>query len=294
LVSAGILITLMLTWAGWAVLPARHRTDYVLHVLPAGDGAATVLAAPDGSAAVIDVGTNTNSDAGVTAARALRASGVRQVDAAVISHGNVDHFSGLPSLMEHMPVQRWLTNADLARMHTNANPTLPAVAALRAACPPPATLRAGDHLTIGDAELDVLWPPADLDPRWSVNDCSLVIRLTTAGRTVLLPGDIEAPAMNVLLDAEHAGRLSLKADVLIAPHHGQVIVGLTANWLAAVSPQAVIVSSRTPRPKLIALVAEVLGPQARTLLTGEVGAIAVHVSPDGGLTIETPYAPVRF
>jgi competence protein ComEC len=280
-----------IAWTGWTILPAGQGTGHAFHVLAAGNGGAMLLATPNGSAAVFDVGTDTNSDVGEATANALRALGIRRVDAVVISHGNIDHYSGLPTLMRRIPVERWLTNAHFAGQDDPRGPLQELLGHLPRRDLLPAALHAGDSLQVGDVELDVLWPPADLDETWSVNDRSLVLRADIRGCTVLLTGDIETSALSALLAAEREGRVDLKADVLIAPHHGQVIPRVTADFLAAVAPRVVIASTRTPRPKLEALVAETLGEVARALLTVEAGAVVVRVGPDGQFATETPYEP---
>ncbi len=290
LVAANAIALLALAWTGWAVLPASRGLGYALTVLAAGNGNAMVLTTPDGSAAVLDVGTDTNSDIGETTARALRALGVRRVDAAIVSHANVDHYSGLPSLMRRMPVERWLTNPYWPSQFSPESVLPELIAQLPKDRAAPAALRAGDQHRIGDATLAVLWPPDGLDETWTVNDRSLVLRVTAAGRTILLTGDLEAAGIVALLEAERQGRISLKADVLIAPHHGQVIRDLSADFYAAVAPRVVIASTRTPRPKLESLVPEALGPTARLLLTGQVGAVTLRISPAGQLAVQTPYA----
>ena len=71
LLKAWVGFLAVLAWIGWIVLPATRGPGDVLHVLAIGNGSAMLLTTPDGSAAVCDVGTDTNSDAGETAARAL-------------------------------------------------------------------------------------------------------------------------------------------------------------------------------------------------------------------------------
>jgi len=248
-----------------------------------------LLTAPDGSTAVLDAGTDTNSDIGATAARALRALGVRGIDAVVVSHANLDHYSGLPTLLRRLPVERWLTNAYFADPQTPHSPLKELLAQLPQPGFRPAALHAGDQLRVGDATLDVLWPPEGLDETWTVNDRSLLLRVTVAGHTLLVTGDLEARGLASLLDSEREGEISLQADVLIAPHHGQVIPGVTERFYAAVAPRVVIVSTRTPRPKLKSLVTSTLGPTARVLLTGEAGSVTVRITPTGELRLETPY-----
>jgi len=290
LVAAGLATLLALAWVGWAILPpGLGHADCVLCVLAVGNGSAALLTTPGGQTAVFDVGTDTNSDAGQTAAAALRRLGARGVDLAVVSHLNFDHYSGLPTLMRRLPVQRWLTGG-----YTEKPAARRALANLLRQLPPqadrPEVLAAPAHLSAGPVELEVIWPPPDLPGKWTVNDRSLVIRLTVHGRTVLLPGDIQRDAMRALLEAERDGRLSLKADVLIAPHHGSVFGKLTADFYAAVSPRLVVASSLAGRPKLKRLVQDTLGPVSRVLVTGEVGAVTVRVTPAGQLVVQTPHS----
>ena len=280
-----------LTWIGWLVLPDRPRPgETTLHVLAVGNGSCALLRTSDGHAAVLDIGTDTNSDVGETAAGALRALSTPRIDDTILSHANFDHFSGLPTLAHQRFVQRWMISPYFA--DPNLTPVINRLRQmLPADTPPPQTLLAGAQLDIGDATLDVLWPPAELPSAWGVNDRSLVIRFTpSAGGSVLLTGDIERAAMEALLDAERAGHISLKADVLIAPHHGAVLRKVTADFYAAVSPAAVVVSTRDPRPKLPRLVAEVLGPACRVVMTRDAGAVVVRFASDGRWCIETPYA----
>ncbi len=291
LIKSTLLALLALAWTLWLVLPADNRgPDFAVHVLAVGTGTAALLTAPGGHTAMYDVGTITNSDAGQTAAEALQALGRRDVEAVLISHANFDHYSGLPTLMERCHVASWLTNLYFIDRGAREGPVDDLLALLPPETPAPQTLRAGDRLALGAAFLDVLWPPDGLANDLATNDRSLVIKFSAAGRTVLLPGDVGSDALHALLEDHHASRISLHADVLVAPHHGSVRKDVTAAFYAAVAPSCVIVSSHTPRPRLRALVRDVLGPDCPVLLTGDVGAVTVRISPDGDLTIDTPYA----
>lgn len=292
LAPAGGAVLLGLAWLGWLVLPPAARgPGHALYVLAVGNASSAVLVGPSGKAAVLDVGTDTNTDAGATVADALRALGARRVDAAVISHANFDHYSGLPTLLRRRPVGCWLTNRVLAGRDPGRPPLGRLLALLPPGTGPPTGLEAGDRLAVDGAELEVLWPPAAVDDTWPVNDTSLVLRVRASGQSVLLTGDVERAALRALLEAERSGALSLRADVLIAPHHGAVLADVTAELLAAVAPRVVVVSTRTPRPRLAGLVEEVLGPAARVLETGAVGAVVVRLPPAGGPHVAAPWAP---
>jgi len=71
------------------------------------------------------------------------------------------------------------------------------------------------------------------------NSLSCVLRISNARQTALLVGDIEAPQELALLDRAKgaAGEaFSLKADVLLVPHHGSK-TSSTTGFIDAVSPR---------------------------------------------------------
>lgn len=81
------------------------------------------------------------------------------------------------------------------------------------------------------------------------NDMSYVLRISHAGRSVLLPGDIEQPAWTDLAVAARQNGLSLHADVLVASHHGRKSGYPGDGVLEAIDPSAVIVSTAKLEPK---------------------------------------------
>lgn len=288
--NAGAL--LIIGWTGHFVLPQRGRgPGYTVHVLAVGDGSATILAAPGGRALVYDVGTSHNRDAGETTNRALRALGLRRVDTAILSHANFDHYSGLPTLLKRFTVHRWAASPYFLPRGRREGLVDHLLNLMPAEARSSSVLRAGDHLLLRRAQVEVLWPPEGLGRDWQANDRALVVRFSAAGRSVLLTGDIERAAMEALLEAHRVGRVDLKADILVAPHHGAVLRGITAAFYAAVSPETVVVPARSTRAQLPPLVAEAVGPDCRILTTGEVGAVTIRILPDGRLHTETPFAP---
>lgn len=289
-INAGGLV--LLAWVAWLVLPVgRGGPGYAVHVLSVGSGGGILITSPGAGAIVYDVGTINNSDAGATVAQAARAVGVRRLREVLISHANFDHYSGLPTLLRELPTRRWLISAHFLTRGREEGPVHKLLDLLPPRAPPPETLAAGAALALGEARLTVLWPPTDLSADWRANDRALVVRMDVAGRSVLLTGDIDAAGMSGLLARERAGEITLRADVLVAPHHGAVRQGVTDDFYAAVSPACVIISSHRPRPKLHPIVYDVLGPTARIVNTSAVGAVTVRIRADGRLGIETPYGP---
>ena len=122
---------------------------------------------------------------------------------------------------------------------------------------------------------EVLWPPGGLPPGTTANDTSLVIRLTYAGRSILLTGDIDRYAQERLL----ASGVDLSADVLLVPHHGSVNEA-TADFIAAVDPLYVLQSSHH-RSGPMALALQGMVVDYRSFSTSEHGAITVTLARQG-------------
>ena len=99
-------------------------------------------------------------------------------------------------------------------------------------------LAAGKTIQLDErTRVEVLWPPAGSPPPPAVNDTSLVLRFVCDGRAILLPGDAGAAPQAALLKEAN----SLRADVLVLPHHGTWTVNLSA-FVAAVNPRVALVS----------------------------------------------------
>lgn len=286
-------LPIALAWLAWLVVPANPAPDVpTLHVLSVGNGSAALLVLPDASAAVFDVGTNRNVDAGVTLRNAARAVGARRIDWLTLSHADFDHFSGAPTACAALPVRQvaapiqFVAELRVAQQFTRLRAAL---AVLDQQVRP---LAAGETLPWGAHALEVLWPPRDLSRAASDNDSSLVLRARLPAHVLLVAGDIEQEAQLGLLAAHAAGAIDLRADVLIAPHHGSVRPSATAEFLSAVAPRWIIASNSEARPALAELAASVL-PRATVLQTGRVGAVAVRFQTDGKLTVTTATSRAR-
>ncbi len=297
----GCLALAPVVWCGWWLAEQRGPAgeSVELHVLDVGAGSANLLRLPSRDAVVLDVGTMENWDVGVVAADAMRATGVRGLLSAWVSHADLDHISGLPSLLERFPARAVFVGADFearwgAQQPQHASRPPWGAARLR-------SIRAGERydlereraLEAGQSApavyADVLWPPAPLDEAWSDNDGSLVILVSAWGRRVLLPGDIERRAMEALLDEADAGALDLRCDVLIAPHHGAVVPLVTERFYTAACPRWVIASTDRDRRRLAELVERALGGSCRLVTTRDCGAVRVTIRPEGSLEVSAPF-----
>lgn len=256
-------------------------------LLAVGAGQCAVIEPPSGRKVIIDAGSTGMAD---LVARCvgpyLRHRRCTSIDTVVVSHANYDHFSAVAEIVAAYGAREVLTSPHFAR-HAEGNFAAESMlASLSAAQRPPRLVSPGDRIPLGrETFLEVLWPPAELDASVAANDASLVLKLTHAGGSVLFTGDIQDAAMAALLRAPER----LRADVLVAPHHGSS-ERLTADFLAAVAPSCVISSNdRTLTAKQRAF--DRLASGHRLLRTHRHGAITVRLDEAGTVEVEAVLGP---
>ena len=226
-------------------------------MLAIGDGSCLLVRA-GGDAVLWDAG-SLRPRMGVRAIpSALRELGSPRVRTALVTHANVDHYGALPDAAVAIGLRRVLVSAPaLATMRTAGDGSaerlfLSQMAALGIRVEPFAR---GDTLRLGGATLRVLWPTTEPPRRIrAANDRSLVARLevpTDAGeRRVLLVGDIQRPAMLMLLADDlpdgAPGPGPLDADITELAHHGSHHAVAEA-FLEAVDPSVVLQSTGPSR-----------------------------------------------
>ena len=153
----------------------------------------------------------------------LRARGISALDGVVISHSDLDHVGGALALLQAVRVD-WVASS----LWTHHPVALAARKHVRCV--------AGQHWRWDGVDLTVLHPaPASYaDAQLKANARSCTLRISNGRRTVLLAGDIEAAQEAQLVrDAPNL----LRADILLAPHHGSG-TSSTEAFLAAVNPRA--------------------------------------------------------
>ncbi|MFQ5496006.1 MAG: ComEC/Rec2 family competence protein, partial [Phycisphaerae bacterium] len=226
----GALVLLLTLSTGWW-WPAAERGRLVATVLSVGAGSVTVLEMPDGKTVLFDAGGSRSYDVGShVIVPYLRHRGIRSVDRVYLSHPNLDHFSGLPALLDDVDVGPVVVNPCFRPRCPPGSPARHLLDLLGDLNHPVEVLDpAAREWTLGGARWDRLWPPVGLDASFTTNEASTVLRLTYAGRSILLTGDIEERAQRVLLASASVDQeASLRADVLVLPHHGAVEVNTAA------------------------------------------------------------------
>ena len=210
------------------VLPAPLAGGVLeLTVLDVGHGLA-VVARTRNHALLFDTGTQfgPQADSGNRViVPFLRAAGVQALDTLIVSHDDVDHYGGASSVLQAMPVAQLLSSLP------DMDP-LPFEAASAARC------FAGQSWTWDGVRFDMLHPSRESYAQAAIRDNNrgCVLRIVTATGAVLIPADIEARAEAALLAANPT---ALRAQVLVAPHHGSK-TSSTPDFVRAVAPRIVI------------------------------------------------------
>ena len=183
----------------------------------------------------------------------LRSRGINQLDALLLSHGDVDHIgSAVEVLADFSPrliVDSPLKDRSVTR-HTLSSEMAAKHLGKRIA-------RRGDTFPIAPgAQLRVLFPPPGL-VRNLADDKALVVRLECAGKRVLFMSDSGFSTEQWLLQNEP----DLRADVIVKGQHAKDFSG-TGEFISRVQPSAIICSGLS------------FGAQPRVLDTWVQGVIA--------------------
>ncbi len=190
-----------------------------------GQGDATLIQHPDGSAVLFDGGP---ADARV--ARLLRQAGVDRLSAVVATHASADHHGGLAEVLRQFQVDLLVDGGDgtadpdflrvLATARQRGIPIRPGVA--------------GQRLRAGGIEISVLSPtarppgPAPEDP----NPRAVVAIVRSGAFELMLSADAESPTL-AALDLPDV-------DAIKVPHHGSADPGLP-EVLRSLRPEVAVI-----------------------------------------------------
>ena len=195
-----------------------------------GHGCGIVVRSPTGRCLVYDAG---RLGAPSAARRAMTGvlwhEGVSRIDTLVISHADTDHFNAVPELLERFAVGEIVVPPPFLKSDSWAVGEVLRLA--RAAGIPVRAAAAGDSFALDPlCRVRVLHPTAGRDDPHvhgvalqdargdamaTDNETSLVLAVESAGRRLLLTGDLEGRSLARFIASDPDS-----CDVLVAPHHG--------------------------------------------------------------------------
>jgi competence protein ComEC len=236
-----------------------------LAILDVGQGLA-VVATKGQSAIVYDVGPayRTGSAAQRSLVPYLKSKGIEHIEMVVVSHGDDDHSGGLTAVQDEFSIGMLISGQP---------ERLPSLG-LAKPC------RDGEVINHSWYSAKFYYIPDFEEKTVSANNHSCVVKLSFSGKTLLLMGDVEKKAERRLVRKYNR---DLKADILIAGHHGSK--NATSRYLLGyVKPEQVIFSAgyksrfNHPHPDTVQRVASY---DAAMFNTAESGAIIITEHADG-------------
>lgn len=235
-------------WVEWS-RGTRLQRDVALRVdtLAVGDGSAHLIRAGN-DALLFDCGSSWYSVGQRTIPDALRALGAWRVPRVVISHADIDHFSGLLDaadllgLREVMVTEQFLRAAKDPGTHASL-----LIEGLRERRVTVLALEAGDRFELDGIHVVVLHPMAGDDfERDNAASMVLDIEVPTDGgpRRVMFFGDLDGAGL-AAFRSRHDATL-FRPDVIEAPHHGSAQAASIA-FVRALGPRVILQSTGPSR-----------------------------------------------
>lgn len=145
----------------------------------------------------------------------LRYQGIDQLDMLIVSHADNDHIGGAGAVLSSYPAKQILSGEPDKLIGSNL-------------------CEQGQSWQWDQVQFEILHPA--VEPTGSRNNLSCVLKISSS---ILLTGDIERRA-EIELVRKYAQKL--RADILVAPHHGSRSSSTTA-FIQKVSPRFVLFAS---------------------------------------------------
>jgi competence protein ComEC len=230
---------------GYWTYRVRLNREMKVHFIDVGQANSALIEFPGGKRMLVDGGgfPRDNFDVGkMVVAPYLWHLKIKRIDFLVLSHPQSDHMNGLRFIARAFNPGEFWYNGDLVET-LSFKELMGIIESGRIKKLLPDDLASGRE--INGVKIDVLHPLSGWNLRRSnadgtgLNNNSLVLKISYAGKSFLFPGDLEREGEKVLISKEgHA----VKSDVLLSPHHGSQSSS-TREFLRRVQPDVCVISS---------------------------------------------------
>ncbi len=264
-----------------ATSPAPLPSDTIeATFVDVGHGTSVVLRLDEDNVWLYDCGRLANSTGSSRDIESVLWSlGVTNLNGIFLSHADSDHYNALPGVLKRFAVEEIVTPPGMLN-EDEAGALNAARTAIARYGVPVREIAAGKTLDSGQHKLQVLHPPTGgVDGNDNAN--SLVLNIPHKQIALLLPGDLEPPGTQVLINQPRPA----PGGVLMAPHHGSLTMD-SESILRWARPKETVVSGgkRARRPE----VTEMLSVSGSGVhVTANSGAIRVRINAQGETEIRT-------
>lgn len=211
------------------IFPQKLRIFFI----DVGQGDSTLIITPDKKTVLIDGGGSDSFDVGKKVLLPyLLDRRILKIDYVLISHFDTDHATGVAQILGKIDVSsiiltRQLEENDIYR-HILSIAKEKKIKLIY--------VKEGDVLKIGGIKISIIHPENKLMINNPMNNNSIVCKVEYNSFSMLLTGDIEMEAEELILRKN----INLKADVLKVAHHGSK-TSTTGEFLKAINPKVALI-----------------------------------------------------
>lgn len=200
-----------------------------VHFIDTGQSDSIFIKSPSGKTMLIDAG---NNDDGDTIINYIKKQGVSKIDYIVGTHPHEDHLGAMDDVIERFDIGKIL----MPKVTANTKTFKDVLLTVKNKGLKITSVRGGMDFSIDDDTNIHIFAPNSSSYE-SLNDYSIVLKLTCGNTSFLLTGDAENISEEEMLQNKN---YDLSADVLKVAHHGSR-TGTTKEFLSAVSPKYAVI-----------------------------------------------------